>query len=134
MMTASKHLFSDQIFRIFLYLHEKEKSIFGTFQGKNDIYPPQNPILDKPQGPPYILDRPGALSFKIGHLKFHQNIYDRKRNFEPIMFRPGKLSFRIGPLKFRQIPSQTFDFDYYPCCVDIAANCWRYVDCENRKH
>ena len=118
----------------------KSESIFGTFQGKNDIYLPstppkrQNPILDKPQGPPYILDRPGALSFQIGKLKFNQNIYDRKRNFEPLVFRPGKLSFKIGPLKFRQIPTQTFRFDYYPCCVDIAANCWRYVDCERRRN
>ena len=82
---------------------------------------------DKPEGPPYVLDRPGALSFMLGPLRFRQPVYDATRNQEPFIFKPGRLSFRIGPLKFYQIPSQ--NFGYYPCCVDFAANCYQFADC-----
>lgn len=54
-------------------------------------------------------------------------MYDQVRNSEPFVLRPGKLSFRIGPLKFYQIPAQSFH--YYPCCVDVQANCYNLVDC-----
>ena len=90
--------------------------------------------IDKPEGPPYVLDRPGALSFNIGKLRFRQNVYDRNRNLQPLVFRPGRLSFKIGPIRFRQIPTQTFRFSYFPCCVDPFANCEQYVDCEEERN
>ena len=82
-------------------------------------------------GPPYVLDRPGKLSFSLGPLRFRQPVYDQVRNSEPFVLRPGRLSFRIGPLKFYQIPAQ--DFHFYPCCVDYQANCYNLVDC-NEDH
>ena len=83
--------------------------------------------MDKPSGPPYVLDRPGKLSFNAGPVRFRQPVYDEVRNREPFHFRPGKLSFRIGSFKFYQIPTQNVQF--YPCCVDLAANCYDLADC-----
>jgi hypothetical protein len=82
---------------------------------------------DKPNGPPYVLDRPGPLSFNLGNFRFRQPLYDEVRNQEPFVFKPGPLSFRIGSLSFKQIPTQNFHF--YPCCVDYRANCYRFADC-----
>ena len=68
------------------------------------------------------------LALKARYLRFRQPVYDKVRNREPFNFRPGKLSFQIGPLKFYQIPTQRFNF--YPCCVDYRANCYRFADCD----
>ena len=102
---------------------------FNLFQRPYDIRFNEQ---DKLKGPPYVLDRPGALSFNLGELRFRQNVYDRNRNLQPLVFRPGRLSFKIGPIRFRQIPTQTFRFDYFPCCVIPDANCYRYVDCKKK--
>eukprot|EP00093_Oithona_nana_P009050 09050.XXX_446832_447270_1 [CDS] Oithona nana genome sequencing. len=104
--------------------------VFSCWASKQRILRPYDTRfneIDKPQGPPYVLDRPGKLSFSLGPLRFRQPVYDQVRNSEPFVLRPGKLSFRIGPLKFYQIPAQSFH--YYPCCVDVQANCYNLVDC-----
>ena len=126
---------------IFLWIQEFN-SFFSFQRRSNNFLPKLQPYdtrfneIDKPIGPPYVLDRPGKLSFNLGKLRFRQTVYDQNRNLQQpfrIPFKPGKLSFRIGPFKFLQTPTQNVIFDYFPCCVDYAANCYQLVDCDRER-